>query len=83
MSIDPASAFPAAPDIGADVPDGPTMGLPVPVAEEDTKEADAEAVTRVGAEALREAGTVIFWLGCKTVMVCGKRLPLETTGMEM
>lgn len=49
VNIDPAKTFPA-PEIGADVPEGPTMGLPVPAREEETKEAEAEAVTRVGAE---------------------------------
>lgn len=79
-SIDPARTFPA-PELGADFPVGLAIGLPVPAAEEETKEADAEAVTFVGNEVFdvfRDAGMVMFLVGWRTVMVCGRPVPLGT-----
>lgn len=46
-SNDPASTFPA-PEPGADGPVASAMGLPVPDSEDETKDADADAVTLVG-----------------------------------
>lgn len=45
-SIDPAKTFPA-PELGAE-PVTLAIGLPVPEAEEEMKDAEAEAVTLVG-----------------------------------
>lgn len=80
--MEPAKTFPA-PEFAAEVPVGPAIGLPVPELEDDTKDAEADAVTLVGfcvLDVFKDAGTVMFLLGWRTVMVCGMPLPL---GMGM